>query len=68
MKITITPEMRERLAYARTVEIEMPELDELVAEMEKILAMLRKEPNTNVALMRAEGMLHQAIVRCKAPV
>lgn len=65
MKITLTPEMRIRLSYARPLEIEMPELDELVAEMEAILLMLRKEPNTNAALMKAEGMLHQAIVRAK---
>lgn len=65
MKITLTPEMRIRLSYARTLEIEMPELGELVAEMEAILLMLRKEPNTKTALMKAEDMLHQAIVRAK---
>lgn len=67
MKIILTPELRLRLSYARTLEIEMPELDELVAEMEAILNMLRKEPNTNAALMKAEGMLHRAIVRYRAP-
>ncbi|WP_182310684.1 hypothetical protein [Aeromonas media] len=67
MKITLTPELRLRLAYAETLVIEIPELDELVAEMEAILLMLRKEPNTNAALMKAEGMLHRAIVRCRAP-
>lgn len=67
MKIHLTPEMRLRIAYAETLVIEMPELDELVAEMEAILLMLRREPNTKAALMKAEGMLHQAIIRCKAP-
>lgn len=65
MKITLTPEMRLRLSFAQTLEIQMPELDELVAEMEAILLMLRKESNTNAALMKAEDMLHQAIVRAK---
>lgn len=65
MKITLTPEMRVRLAYARTLEIEFPELDELVAEMEAILLMLRKEPNTNAALMKTEDRLHRAIVRVR---
>lgn len=65
MKIILTPELRLRLSYARTLEIEMPGVDELVAEMEAILLMLRKEPNTNAALMKAEDMLHLAIVRAK---
>lgn len=65
MKITLTPELRLRLSYARTLEIELPGLDELVAEMEAILLMLRKEPNTKAALMKAKDMLHQAIVRAK---
>ncbi|MDO2950591.1 hypothetical protein [Aeromonas simiae] len=38
---------------------------DLVAEMEAILLMLRKEPNTNAALMKAEERLHQAIVMAK---
>lgn len=65
MKITLTPEMRFHLSFAETLVIEMPEMDELVAEIEAILLMLRKEPNTNAALMKAEGMLHNAIVRAK---
>lgn len=49
----------------RTFNSVVKQRDELLAALEEILLMLRKEPNTQAALMKAEGMLHQAIVRAK---
>lgn len=66
MKIIITPQMRLQLSRANTMEIVVPELDELVANMEAILLMLRKETNTNAALVKAKAMLHQSIAKAKA--